>query len=150
MLPHRIVSGGRTRVDRAALDVAIALGIPHGGWCPRGRLAEDGVLDERYRLVETETAEHAVRTERNVRDSDGTLILCRGPLVGGTELTRDLAARHGKPTLVVDAEAPLDPADVRAWIERHAVAVLNVAGPRESTAPGVYRWAVAYLRHALR
>ena len=149
-LPRRIISGGQTGVDRAALDVAIELGIEHGGWCPRGRAAEDGVIDDRYALVETASRRPAVRTEANVRDADATLILCRGPLTGGTALTRKLAIQNAKPLLIVDALAAAPTTDVRAWIEEHAPAgVLNVAGPRESTAPGIEEWATAYLRRAL-
>jgi hypothetical protein len=148
-LPHRVVSGGQTGVDRAALDVAIALGIRHGGWCPRGRRAEDGVVPVHYALRETESPEYAVRTERNVVDSDATLILCRGPLGGGTALTRELALRHGKPLVVVDLDGPTEPSAVRAWLEAHRVGVLNVAGPRESGCPGIGAAARAYLGRVL-
>jgi hypothetical protein len=134
---ERIVSGGQTGVDRAALDAAIALGIPHGGWCPRGRLAEDGAIPTRYRLDETESDDYPVRTERNVIDSDGTLILYRGRLWGGTDLTRRLAMKHAKPLLLVDLLEPIAPKTFRQWLQTHAVRVLNVAGPRESSCPGV-------------
>jgi hypothetical protein len=144
-LPHRVVSGGQTGVDRAALDVAIALGIAHGGWCPRGRRAEDGVIPERYRLREHASADYAARTEQNVVDSDATLIVARGEPTGGTALTRDLALRHGKPHLVVDLDVPQDPAAVRDWIGAHHVRTLNVAGPRESQQPGVQRDAEVFL-----
>ena len=80
-------------MDRAALDVAITLGIPHGGWCPKGRLAEDGAIAQQYQLTETELPDYAQRTEQNVLDADATLILCRGQPSGGTELTRRLAER---------------------------------------------------------
>ena len=147
--PRRIVSGGQTGVDRAALDVAIALGIPHGGWCPRGRRAEDGVIAARYALREHASADYDERTEANVVDSDGTLILYRGALEGGTKLTREIAARHRKPLLVVDlAEAP-DPTAVRRWIDDERIAVLNVAGPRESGRPGIGREAAAFLSRVL-
>src|SRR4030042_6079458 len=96
----KILSGGQTGADRSALDVAIALGISHGGWCPRGRLAEDGRIPDRYQLRETDYREYAVRTEQNVVDSDATLILCSGVLSGGTELTLRLAERHHGPHLV--------------------------------------------------
>ena len=78
--PRCIVSGGQTGVDRGALDAAIAAGIPHGGWCPRGRLAEDGPIAAQYQLRETRSAKYYIRTRKNVLDSDATLILCRGPL----------------------------------------------------------------------
>jgi hypothetical protein len=133
----RIVSGGQTGVDRAALDAAIELGIACGGWCPRGRLAEDGPLPERYPLRETPSSAYAQRTEWNVRDADGTLVLHRGPLSGGTALTVALARRLGKPCLLVDLARPPDAEAVRRWLAEHRVAVLNVAGPRESQAPGI-------------
>jgi hypothetical protein len=143
--PKRIVSGGQTGVDRAALDAALALGISHGGWCPGGRLAEDGVIHPRYQLMETETAEYAVRTEKNVVDSDGTLILCRGQTSGGTELTRCLALQHGKPCLVVDLNRPLPAEDVYGWISENRIETLNVAGPRESQNRGISGQASEYL-----
>mgnify|MGYP003793290687 CR=1 FL=1 len=87
----KIVSGGQTGVDRAALDVAMQLGIPVGGWCPRGRRAEDGRIPDSYPLREASSVNYAKRTELNVRDSDGTLILSGGPLTGGTALTESLA-----------------------------------------------------------
>jgi hypothetical protein len=151
---ERIVSGGQTGVDRAALDAAIALGIPHGGWCPRGRLAEDGAIPSRYQLGETDSEDYPVRTERNVIDSDGTLILYRGRLWGGTELTRRLAVKHAKPLLLVDLDKPLTPKAFRQWLHAHAVRVLNVAGPRESTLPGIgleaYRCLTALLAERKR
>ena len=149
-LPTRIISGGQTGVDRAALDVALELGIAHGGWCPLGRRAEDGVIDARYALEETDSVEPAIRTERNVRESDGTLILCRGPLAGGTALTLALAKRQRKPFLLVNELRPLPAAAVRDWLDHNHIAVLNVAGPRASSAPGIFEWARDYLRDVLR
>jgi hypothetical protein len=134
---ERIVSGGQTGVDRGALDAAIALGIPHGGWCPRGRLAEDGTIPPDYELRETPSSDYPARTEQNVVDSDGTLILYRDRLLGGTELTRRLCLKHGRPVFAVDLAVEDDPDDVRRWIDEQAVRVLNVAGPRESSAPGI-------------
>ncbi|OHB76793.1 MAG: hypothetical protein A2W31_12675 [Planctomycetes bacterium RBG_16_64_10] len=150
--PHairRLLSGGQTGVDRAALDAAIALGIPHGGWCPAGRLAEDGRIPARYRLQETDSPAYALRTQRNVLDSDGTLILSHGPLSGGTELTRRLAQHYEKPCLVVDLLQPPPHATVLAWLDAHRVRDLNVAGPRESTRPGIAEVAERYLRQLL-
>jgi hypothetical protein len=143
--PRRIVSGGQTGVDRAALDVAIALGIPYGGWCPRGRRAEDGVIPACYAMQEHASADYDARTEANVADSDGTLVLYRGVLEGGTKLTCELAARHRKPLLVVDLATSPDPAAARRWIDAERIAVLNVAGPRESGRPGIGREAGDYL-----
>jgi predicted Rossmann fold nucleotide-binding protein DprA/Smf involved in DNA uptake len=146
----RIISGGQTGVDRAALDVALELGIPCGGWCPRGRRAEDGPIPDRYPLDETPTDEYPERTERNVCASDGTLILTRGKPDGGTALTARLANRHGKPLYVVDLAGQKESAAaVRAWLEENRVEVLNVAGPRESAHEGIYDEAIAFLRAVL-
>jgi hypothetical protein len=133
----KIISGGQTGVDRGALDAAIALGIEHGGRCPLGRLAEDGRIPDRYRLSETETADYPARTERNVLDADATLILCRGPLSGGTDLTRRLAEAHGRPCVVIDLDGPPPVDTVRHWLDEQGVSVLNVAGPRESQFFGI-------------
>jgi hypothetical protein len=144
---RKIVSGGQTGVDRAALDVAIALRIPHGGWCPAGRRAEDGRIPRRYRLRETPSPAYQVRTARNVAGTDATLLLCDGtPTTGGT--ARVAAARR-KPLLIVDLADPLPPREVRSWLATNRVAILNVAGPRESTEPGVYARAASYLRTVL-
>jgi putative molybdenum carrier protein len=147
--PKRIVSGGQTGVDRAALDVALALGIPHGGWCPKGRLAEDRVIPPQYQLTETDSPEYPVRTEKNVVDSDGTLIFCRGQTSGGTELTRQLALQHGKPCLVVDLNRPLSADDVSHWIFESQIETLNVAGPRESQNTGISAQARQFLEGLL-
>src|SRR6516225_6913367 len=98
----KIISGGQTGVDRAALDVALELGIPCGGWCPKGRRAEDGPIPQRYPLQETGSKEYPVRTAKNVRQADGTLILTRGPSDRGTALSVRLAGKHKKPCLCVD------------------------------------------------
>jgi hypothetical protein len=146
----KVVSGGQTGVDRAALDAARAAGLPCGGWCPRGRLAEDGPIDPGYPLIETPGADYAQRTEWNVRDSDGTLVLARGRASGGTALTIALARRYGKPLLVVDLAQDPPPEGVSRWIEDRGVRVLNVAGPRESQRPGIGREARAYLERLFR
>jgi hypothetical protein len=145
----RIVSGGQTGVDRAALDVALALGIAHGGWCPRGRRAEDGRIPDRYDVREHESPDYAARTERNVIDSDATLVLTVGAPEGGTALTVRLADRHARPCLVVDLDDPPPPASVVAWLRTAGVGVLNVAGPRESTCAGISGRAAAYLDEVL-
>jgi len=146
LMIEKIVSGGQTGVDRAALDVALALGMPCSGWCPQGRRAEDGVIPARYPLTETGSGNYALRTEWNVRDADATLIINAGPLDGGTRLTAVLAGRLGKPCLVLDADGGPEPERVLAWLREHDVRVLNVAGPRESGRPGIYRRAVVILR----
>lgn len=146
---HRIVSGGQTGVDRGALNAAIALGVPHGGWCPAGRIAEDGRIPDRYRLVEHASADYAHRTEQNVIDSDGTLILNRGRLKGGTQLTVHLAKRHARPLYRVNLEQPPSLQDVRRWLVEADVGVLNVAGPRESSQPGIEKAAEFFVRQLL-
>lgn len=138
---ERIVSGGQTGADRAALDAAIALGIPHGGWAPLGREAEDGCLPSRYQLLEAPTAEPALRTELNVRDSDATLILAHGTLRGGSALTRRLARQYGKPCLAINLERDSGDAaleQIVRWLAEHQPRVLNVAGPRASGDPRIY------------
>lgn len=151
--PQRIVSGAQTGVDRAALDVALELGVPCGGWVPGGRLDEDGRIPDRYpNLVETSTAEWDERTEANVRDSDGTLLLCRGPLTGGSKYTATVARRLDRPCLHLDlAELQVPIAARRAsdWIDAEHVEVLNVAGPRASKDPALYCIAAAVLRAVL-
>ena len=134
---ERIVSGGQTGVDRGALDAALALGLPCGGWCPRGRRAEDGPIDPRYPLRETPSADYPQRTVWNVRDSDGTLVLTRGRPRGGTALTLSMAREQGRPFLILDLSSPVDPETVVRWAEEKGISVLNVAGPRESQQPGI-------------
>lgn len=149
MSVRRIVSGGQTGVDRGALDAAIELGLEHGGWCPRGRRAEDGPIPDRYRLQENDSTHYAARTERNVLESDATLILTAGKLSGGTRLTRDLARRHAKPCLVVRIDQELLFSLVYDWLAEHQVEVLNVAGPRESQTPGIQAQAREFLLRLL-
>ncbi|HKI37880.1 MAG TPA: putative molybdenum carrier protein [Gemmataceae bacterium] len=146
----RIISGGQTGVDRAALDVALDLGLTCGGWCPRGRRAEDGPIDHRYPLKETPWDGYPQRTEWNVRDADGTLILTRGTPDRGTALTVEVAKRYGRAYLVIDLGKPSDPEEVRTWARAQRVGVLNVAGPRESSCPGIHDQAVAFLRGLLQ
>jgi hypothetical protein len=144
----KIVSGGQTGVDRAALDSALAAGVPCGGWCPRGRRAEDGVISPRYPLQETAETDYGVRTRRNVEDSDGTLVLVWDSPSGGTRLAVEHARKVGKPHLLVVLERP-SVAEVRRWLDRHEIRVLNVAGPRESTRPGAYLAARLFLDELL-
>ncbi len=134
---EKIISGGQTGVDRAALDAALAAGFSCGGWAPKGRTAEDGVIPEHYPLDECDIAGNAERTRLNVRDSDITLVLSRGEPVGGTQLTVEWAEKLSKPHLVVDLDGPVDTEGIADWVQGAAARVLNVAGPRESTAPGI-------------
>jgi hypothetical protein len=142
----RIVSGGQTGVDRAALEVAVELGIPCGGWCPRGRRAEDGAVPDCFPLQETPGRDYPQRTAWNIRDSDATLVLTRGSLRGGTALTVRAARQQARHVLVVDLGDSPSPQPARAWLELHEVGVLNVAGPRESENPGIADQARAFLR----
>lgn len=137
LMIKRLISGGQTGVDRAALDVALALGIPCGGWCPKGRRSEDGVIPDRYPLTETKTERYESRTELNVRDSDGTLVLNIGVLEGGTAYTVSMAEKHNKPCLVTDLDAPADISRIVSWIVDNHICILNVAGPRGSKRPEV-------------
>ncbi|MEM9365535.1 MAG: putative molybdenum carrier protein [Planctomycetota bacterium] len=138
-IPTRIVSGGQTGVDRGALDAAIAVGIDHGGWCPRGRRAEDGTIPSRYRLQELDDPGYPARTEQNVIDSDATLILYRDQLVGGTLLTKRLCQKHRmRHRCFSVSEGNASPAQaIAAWLDEIRADCLNVAGPRESSAPGI-------------
>lgn len=149
----KIISGGQTGVDRAALDAAIRMGIAHGGWIPKGRLTEDGPLPQTYQLEEMETDSYPARTEKNVVVSDGTLIISRGPLTGGTEYTRKMVLKHGKQMLHIDLALYsniLDAASlVSSWIDMNKVDILNVAGPRASKDPNIYVDALAILTHII-
>jgi putative molybdenum carrier protein len=149
----RIISGGQTGADRAALDWAIRNGIPHGGWCPSGRKAEDGVLPAKYDLRETESADHRQRTRQNVIDSDGTLVVNVGTLGGGTLTTVQLAKEFGKPHLVLQLDSGVGDKEVRQfldWLRRESIANLNVAGPRESKRPGIYSLVIEFLERAAK
>lgn len=133
-------------MDRAALDAALESGLPCGGWCPKGRRAEDSKIDPRYPLVETPSWGYKQRTEFNVRDSDGTLILHRGIIYGGTALTIRLAKKLSRPLLVLDLSQSPSPEAVLNWMRDNSIGVLNVAGPRESGSPGIYHEAFDFLR----
>jgi hypothetical protein len=149
MLLVRIVSGGQTGVDRAALDATIDSGLVISGWCPKGRRAEDGVIPERYTLVETPSRDYRQRTRWNVRDSDATLILVAGELSGGSRLTANAARSLGKPLFVGDLDLYATPEKVRDFVEMHRVRTLNVAGPRESRCPGIHARAYGLLRRVI-
>jgi hypothetical protein len=147
-----IISGGQTGADRAALDFAMQHGFPHGGWCPAGRLAEDGCIAARYQLRETPGSVYEQRTEWNVRDSDGTVIVSRDArLYGGSLLTAEFARRLRKPLLHLHAGNPLEPAgkQLRRFIAQHAIRVLNVAGPRASSVPNLEAFVKELLAKAL-
>lgn len=153
-----MVSGGQTGVDRAALDAARSVNLPIGGWCPRGRRSEDGRIPSEYPLRETAARSYAVRTEWNVRDSDGTLVVVLDEVTSGTRLTVDLARKHQKPLHIVHLHPSAAPglfldgnsanaelASVVEWLSQHRIRILNVAGPRGSSAESVYREAMTFL-----
>jgi putative molybdenum carrier protein len=148
----KIISGGQTGADRAALDWSINRGKAHGGWCPKGRKAEDGMIDQRYNLVETPSEDYSQRTEWNVRDSDGTAVFSiRRELRGGSLLTVELAAKYNKPVIHLrqEDEQTNHALELRSFIKEFGISVLNVAGPRESHEPGVYRFVSRVLDQAL-
>ena len=137
---EKIVSGGQTGADRATLDFAINHKIPHGGWVPKGRLAEDGPLPSKYKLTEMPTESYQDRTEQNVIDSDGTVIISRGKLTGGSAYTQKMAKYYSKPCLHIDLRKhDVLPAAVEllTWIDERGIKVLNVAGPRASKDPKI-------------
>lgn len=143
---RKVISGGQTGVDRAGLDAALNAGIPIGGYCPQGRRSEVGTIPDTYPLIELPSKDYAARTEKNVVESDGTLILNRGSLTSGTKKTQEYAIKHLKPCLIVQLEEPIEPAHVIRWIEGQQITILNIAGPRESKFPeGIYRDALVYL-----
>ena len=151
--PFRIVSGGQTGVDRGALDAALSLGVPCGGWCPEGRRAEDGVIARRYPLIELRGAGYEERTHRNVEDSDGTLIITFGRASGGTARTIEICEKLGRPHLIVDAATVLLEYAVHeavGFVREEDIRQLNVAGPRASGEPRGYKYACSLVRELCR
>jgi hypothetical protein len=149
----KIISGGQTGADRAALDAAIDSGMDYGGAVPQGRKTENGPLAAKYRkMTELQSPQYAVRTRQNVLNADGTLIFTYGNPTGGTGLTVSLAQQHDKPFLVVDLEmetAASAAALITAWLKKTRPAVLNVAGPRESEHPDAYQKVFSILQKVL-
>jgi hypothetical protein len=148
----KIISGGQTGADRAGLDFAIKNSIPHGGWVPKGRKTEDGTLPEQYQLQEMPTSEYRKRTEKNILDSDGTVIVSHGPLSGGSALTKELTKKHSKFWIHIDMkDLSLETAAARlaSWIERNRIETLNVAGPRASKDPKIYAATLDLLGRAI-
>lgn len=156
MVNLTVISGGQTGVDRAALDVAMEFSILHKGWCPPGRMAEGGPVPEKYNLKETheEFSQHApevprsLRSELNVRDSDGTLILTPGKktLDPGTEWTIRSLEIFSKPFFVADPFVPEQINRLPKWLNENQIKILNIAGPSEKKYPGIYVAAVDFLR----
>lgn len=141
----KIVSGGQTGVDRAALDFAIKRGIAHGGYCPKGRRSESGRISDKYSLVETSSSDYPMRTAMNVQHSDGTLIITRGHPEGGTRKTVSICLERNKPRFIVDLQHKLKVQEFVEWVRQNNIRTLNVAGPRESKQSGIGKQA----QHAL-
>ena len=138
----KIISGGQTGADRAALDFAIKRKIPHGGWVPKGRIAEDGPLQKKYKLTEMPSDSYQDRTEQNVIDSDGTVIISHGKLSGGSAYTQMMAKKHNRLCLHIDLnERDILPAvlEILNWLNENGIEILNVAGPRASKDPKIYK-----------
>ena len=138
---QKIISGGQTGVDRGALDACLEHSFDCGGWCPNGRMAEDGAIDEKYPLHETEEKEYGARTIKNVEDADGTLIIAPANITGGTLFTYEIAKKNIKPVLhitPVPADNSLKLSSIVDWLISNSIKTLNVAGPRESQWPGAY------------
>ncbi len=149
----KIISGGQTGADQAALDFAIEHGIPHGVWIPKGRKTEGGILPDKYHLDEMPTASYPKRTEKNIMDSDGTLVFSRGKLTGGSALTRKLAKQHQKPYFHIHldkVEKTEALQTITVWIYKHEIAVLNVAGPRASKDPRIHDPVMAILEGVVK
>ena len=141
----KIISGGQTGADRAGLDFAIAAGIPHGGWCPKGRKAEDGVIPAKYQLTETNSTDYLTRTRWNVRDSDATMVFTIKPtLSGGSLRTAEYALKKGKPLLHFHQGSDFEP--LLPWISSNLIQTLNIAGSRESSESGICDFAFGVLR----
>jgi len=138
----KIISGGQTGADRAAIDAAISRNYPIAGYCPKGRLAEDGAISERYRLEEI-TGGYRARTRKNVQTGDGTLVVYRDELKGGTALTVSMALKERKPLKLIDISA-VEPAvaveKVREFCIKNRIGTLNVAGPRASQCTDIYQY----------
>jgi Circularly permutated YpsA SLOG family len=146
--PIMIISGGQTGADQAALDAAIAMGVPHGGWLPKGRKTEDGPLPLRYNLQEITSHRYRDRTEKNVLTADATLICSFGPLTSGSALTEAFAIRHDRPFLHIDfafTDQQLAAQLVEHWLATFTCRILNVAGPRASNEPRIYTAVFALL-----
>lgn len=140
MLPNKIISGGQAGADRAGLDAAIELGIPIGGYVTKGRRAEDGKVPDIYPLIELSTTDYPTRTEKNVVESDATLLFTIEGLNGGSLLTQQLVKKHGKAYKRINLDKLGDNVaaeQVKEWLEDNSIGILNIAGSRESKAPGV-------------
>lgn len=142
----KIISGGQTGADRAALDFALANNLPFGGWCPKGRKAEDGKIADFYPLIEMENEDYILRTKKNVLESDATIILFLDKPDEGTINTKDFCIDFNKPVLCIKLTKGLDYKSIINWIKSNDIKILNIAGPRESNEPGIY----SEVRHFLK
>jgi len=142
----KIISGGQTGVDIAALDFALENKIPCGGWCPKGRINEDGLIPDKYPLSETKSSEYNERTEMNIKDSDGTLVLYSGNIDKGTKFTLKRATELQKPFFSIDINKTLDFALFFQWIKTYNINTINIAGARESSSPGIYKLVYEFLK----
>ncbi len=149
----KIVSGGQTGVDRAALDAAIDCNFPYGGYVPKGRIAEDGVIPSKYSsLTELKNKDYVVRTRKNIEHSDGTVVIYKGKLGRGTKYTINYAKKVGKPLLEIDMSklsVEQAVASIKSFIEKNEIQVLNVAGPRLSKSPEIYSLAYEIVKSIL-
>lgn len=148
----KIISGGQTGVDRAALDAAFECGVESGGWCPEGRIAEDGVIPEKYPVKELPGSGYRQRTKQNVLDSDGTVIIYFDSPSGGTKLTIALCVEQKRSYLLIDAkEFTVDSAvqKIEKFINQHSIITLNVAGPRASGERNAYDYAKKVIKGVL-
>ena len=146
MLINQIITGGQTGVDRAAMDFALEYHIQLGGWCPKGRKAEDGIIEKKYPLRETPSEHYAQRTKWNVRDADGAIVITRGTIFGGTAVGVSHAKSLNKPIQIVDLNKPPAVSAIRQWIQTHEIKNLGIGGPRESHCLGIYSEAKAFLK----
>ncbi|MCK4662041.1 MAG: putative molybdenum carrier protein, partial [Bacteroidales bacterium] len=134
----KLISGGQTGVDRAALDFALAHQIECGGWCPKGRIAEDGIIPLKYPLTETSGSDYRERTRLNVKNGNGTLIFINGYMDEGTKLTMDTADDLKKPCFIHDFSKSPEKEKLLRWLSENKIKTLNIAGPRESNSLGIY------------
>ena len=148
--PNKVISGGQTGVDRAGLDAGIEIGLPIGGYVPKGRLAEDGQVPDKYPMTETGSKDYKERTKRNVLESDGTLIINIGPMVSGTALTARIALELNKPLMIVQLDQTCQTSAVIDWLDENQIQILNIAGPRESKIPGIYEQTKMFLIKVLK
>lgn len=150
MYINKIISGGQTGADRAALDFAILNGIPCGGWCPKGRRSEEGRIPEHYPLKETLSGNYEERTNLNICNSDGTLVFLTGHPDKGTVYTIDQCKAYSKPLFIRQAGAHSSSKEIRKWLMHYRISKLNFAGPREGESPGIYKKAMEFLESELK